>query len=166
MNCSVALEFIYYLDRHGALECGDAPEHIKRWLEDLNLPVGLLHFMQGLWPLTNCEIARIGIMSSTSIYADEATGLLLPHRFINVGSAPNGDWFVIDFTTEACVPGFITHEEWSPWDDPPDDPRKFFQPIARSFESFLYRAVEDRYLPTDYYAARDFNTFVADERSA
>lgn len=166
MKNSVCEEFIHHLDQDGSLECDNAPEHIKKWLEDLNLPMGLLRFMQWEWPQTDGFIAHIRILSSASLYADEATAPLLKHKFINAGSAPNGDTFVIDFSTEACVPGFITHEEWSPCSDKPGDPREFFQPIARSFESFLYRAVEGRYLPTDYYAARDFNAFLADERSA
>ena len=166
MKSSVCSEFIHHLDRDGSLACGNAPAKIQKWLERLKLPMDLLCLMRWDWPQTDGRIVHIDIKSSASIHADEATALLLPHKLINVGSAPNGDWFVIDFSTEAAVPGFITHEEWSPWSEPPNDPRKLFQPIARSFDSFLYRAVEDRYLPTDYYAARDFNAFIADERSA
>ena len=126
----------------------------------------LLRFMQWDWPQSDCQIAHITIQSSVSFHADEVTAHLLKHKFLNVGSAPNGDWFVIDFSTEACVPGFVTHEEWSPWRNEPQDPRQFFQPMTRSFESFLYRAVEGRYLPTDYYAAQEFNRFLAEERTA
>ena len=122
--------------------------------------------MQWDWPQADCQIAHISIQSSTSFYADEATSPLLKHKFLNVGSAPNGDTFVIDFSNEACTPGFITHEEWSPWDNELQDPRQFFQPIGRTFDSFLYRVVEGKYLPTDYYAAREFNKFLADERNA
>ena len=166
MNHSLCREFIQHLDRDDSLKSDNAPEHIKNWLEELGLPMDLLRFMQWDWPQTDCQIAHIAICSSTSIYDDEVTRHLLQHKFLNAGSAPNGDWFVVDYTTEACVPGFITHEEWSPWDDDSGDPRQFFQPIARTFESFLYRVVEDRYLPTDYYAAREFNQFLDEERRA
>ena len=128
--------------------------------------MGLLRFMQWDWPQSDCQIAHVSIKSSASFYADEATAPLLKHKFLNVGSAPNGDTFVIDFSTDACVPGFITHEEWSHLSDEPQDPRLFFQPIGRTFESFLYRAVEGRYIPTDYYAAKEFNRFLTDERNA
>jgi hypothetical protein len=64
------------------------------------------------------------------------------------------------------VPGFVTHEDWSPWNDEPQDARRFFQPIARSFDSFLYRVVEGKYLPSDYYAAKDFNKFLEEEKKA
>jgi hypothetical protein len=164
MNKNVCCEFIHHLDKDGSLECGHAPRQIQNWLEGLQLPMEFLRFMQWDWPQTDGYIAHIDIKSSSSLHAEEETAVLLKHKFLNVGSAPNGDIFVIDFSTEACVPGFITHEEWSAWSDEPQDPRKFFQPIARSFESFLFRAVEGKYLPTDYYAAKDFNAFLADER--
>jgi len=164
MNQSLCREFIQHLDRDESLKSGYAPEHIINWFEKLGLPWDLLRFMQWDWPQTNCRIAHIAIKSSASLYADEATAHLLKNKFLNAGSAPNGDWFVIDFSTEACVPGFITHEEWSPWSREPENPRQFFQPIARSFDSFLYRVVESRYLPTDYYAAKAFNAFLKGER--
>jgi hypothetical protein len=166
MKKSVCSEFIHHLDQDGGLECGNAPEHIKAWFENLDLPTDLLRFMQWEWPQTDGFIAHIRILSSASLFAAKTTHALMKHKFMNAGSAPNGDMFVIDFSTEACAPGFITHEEWRPWSDEPKDPRKFFQPIARSFESFLFRVVEGRYIPTDYYAARDFNDFLANERLA
>jgi hypothetical protein len=164
MNRNVCREFIKYLDRDGSLQSGNAPQHVKKWLDELGLPSELAAVMKWDWPQVGGHIAHIAVHSSASIYGDEATAHLLKHQFLNLGSAPNGDWFVIDFKTDACVPGFVTHEEWSPWSDEPQDPRPFFQAIARTFDSFLYRAVEDRYIPTDYYAAREFNTFLAEER--
>jgi hypothetical protein len=164
MNNSLCKEFIRYLDRDDSLNCGHAPEHIQNWLEEIGLPMNLLRFMQWNWPQANCLLAHIDIQSSESIYADDSTYHLLKHKFMNAGSAPNGDWFVIDFVTDACRPGFITHEEWSPRSAEPQDPREYYQPIARTFDSFLYRVVEGLYLPTDFYAARDFNAFLEEER--
>ena len=166
MNNSVCEEFVQYLDKEGALECASAPGHIQTWLDDLNLPDGLASFMMCSWPQADGFIAHIRMNSSAALYADETTALLLKYKFMNAGSAPNGDWFVIDFSSKACIPGFIPLAEWDHQNQKPPNPRKYFQPIARSFESFLYRAVEGRYLPTDSYAAADFNAFLADERSA
>lgn len=166
MKRSVCREFLNHIDQDESLACAHAPEHIQKWLEDQNLPMGLLRVMQWDWPQSDGYIAHVHVKSSASLYADEVTAHLLRHKLLNIGSAPNGDWFVIDFSTEACVSGFVTHEEWSPWGEESESPRNFFQPIARSFDSFLYRAVEGRYLPTDYYAAKDFNAFIVDERSA
>jgi hypothetical protein len=166
MNQSLCREFIQHLDRDESLKSGNAPDAIKKWLESLGLPMGLLRFMQWDWPQADSYIGQVYMRSSTSLHAAEETGVLLKHKLMNAGTAPNGDWFVIDFSTEECVPGFITHEEWSPWSDVPQDPREYLEPIARSFESFLYRVVEERYLPIDYYAARNFNRFLANEENA
>jgi hypothetical protein len=165
MNGHLCGEFLCHLDKDGSLKCGHAPEHMKKWLEELNLPMNFLRFMQWSWPQSDGYIAHVSVLSSTSIYTAEATSPLLKHKVLNAGFAPNGDWFVIDYSTEACVPGFITHEEWCPWSAETEDARAFFQPIARSFESFLYRAVERRYLPRDYYVAKEFNAFLVDERN-
>jgi hypothetical protein len=119
--------------------------------------------MQWDWPQRNGYLAHIAIDSSKSLQQHPLNARLADHQFLIAGSAPNGDWFVIDFSTDACAPGFITHEKWNPWADAPEDPRRLFQPIARNFESFLYRVAERRYLPTDYYAARAFNKFLKEE---
>jgi hypothetical protein len=163
MNHSLCREFIQYLDQDGNLRAGNAPKPIAAWLAGLGLPHGLSCFMQWDWPQQDGYLAHIAIFSSSSLHQHPATARLAEHQFLNAGSAPNGDWFVIDFSTEACAPGFITHEEWNPWADAPADPRPFFQPIARNFEAFLYRVAERRYLPTDYYAAREFNQFLKEE---
>ena len=164
MNESVCAEFIRHLDQDGALQCERPPDHIVAWIDDLNLPDGLARFMMQSWPQTDGSIAHIRINSSLSLYAHEVTGPFIEHQFINAGFAPNGDWFVIDFSTESCRPGFITLGEWTPWLDEPTDPRTYFVPIARSFESFLYRAIERLYLPTDSYAASEFRAFLNQEK--
>ena len=64
----------------------------------------------------------------------------------------------------SCVPGFVSHDEL--WEDEASNPRDCFQPIARSLESLLFRLAEERYIPTDYYAARAFNEFLAEEDRA
>jgi hypothetical protein len=166
MKFSLCREFIKFLDRDGSLKSGYAPEPVIQWLEGLDLPMDLLRFLQWDWPQTDCQLAHIRIQSSVAIRGDEATTTFLKYKFFNAGWAPNGDWFLIDFSTDACAPGFVTHDEWIPWGDESGDPREFFQPVARNFESFLYRLVEDRYLPTDFYAAREYNEFLAEEQKA
>lgn len=166
MNSSLCEEFIHYLDRDKALNCDGAPEYIQTWIGELDLPEDLAHFMRHSWPQNDGYLSHIRLHSSTSLYNDEATALLLKCGFMNAGAAPNGDWFVIDFSMKVCVPGFIPLGEWSPAIDDPPNPRIFFQPIARSFDSFLYRVVEGRYLPTDSYAAKNLNAFLAGEKNA
>jgi hypothetical protein len=161
MRGDVCSELIQHLD-DGTLECGHAPQDVKDWLESLNLPMELLRFMQWRWPQQDCQIAHLSILSSRSIKDDDFAEPLAKAGFLLIGSAPNGDWLVIAFAKLGCIPGFITHEEW----DQESSPASFFEPIAKSMESLLYRIAEGRYIPTDYYAAKPFNDFLREENGA
>jgi hypothetical protein len=161
MRGQVCSELIQHLD-DGTLECGHAPQDVKDWFETIDLPMELLRFMQWRWPQQDCQIAHLSILSSRNIKDDDFSVSLAKARFLLIGSAPNGDWLVIDFSRPGCPPGFVTHEEW----DQESDPKPLFEPIARSLESFLYRIAEGRYIPTDYYAAKPFNDFLREENGA
>src|SRR5262245_24331929 len=102
MNYNLCREFIQHLDQDDSLKSGYAPEHVKNWLEGLGLPSDLLCFMRWDWPQVDSQIGNIAIRSSAAIHADEATGYLLKHQLLNVGSSSTGNWFVIDFSTAAC----------------------------------------------------------------
>jgi hypothetical protein len=41
-----------------------------------------------------------------------------------------------------------------------------YEPIAKSLESFFHKILENRYLPTDYFSAKAYNTFLDEERQA
>lgn len=161
MSRNLLSEFIYHLDSDDSMKLGHAPKNVQAWLEEVGLPMDLLRFLQWDWPQVDSQIGHIAVLSSKNLMADEQTEKLLGHKFLQLGSAPNGDLFVLDVSTEQCRPGFITHEEY--WDHE-DNPKEVFEPIARSLESLLYRIVEGRYLPTDYYAVKDFNAFLREEQ--
>ena len=161
MRADVCRELLIHLDK-GELQCGHAPKPVQKWLEKIKLPTDFLRFMQWYWPQQDGQLAHLTILSSSSIKSDDSAELLASAGFLLIGAAPNGDSLVVDFGKRACVPGFITHEEW----DQESKPREFFEPIARSFESLLYRLAEGRYVPTDYYAAKPFNVFLREEEKA
>jgi hypothetical protein len=117
------------------------------------------------WPQVDCSLAGINIFSSQTIYDYdyEITSQLLKHYFLYVGYGLNGDFFVIDFSNELCVPGFIAVGEWDHQADIPESPHKFFALAAPNFDVFLYRVAEGKYVPGDYYAAWQFNDFLARE---
>jgi hypothetical protein len=166
MNESLCREFMVHLDLDGKLKTGYADEETQEWLDSLDLSVELKCLMKWQWPRVDCEVAKIRLWPMSKIRGGEITPLLLEHQLFHVGNAINGDWLVVDFSTDACVPGFVTYSEWMAWDDEPENPRKYFQPIARGFDSFLYRLVEKLFVPTDYYAAKEFNEFLAEEGGA
>lgn len=163
MHEDLCSEFMYHMDKGGALEIGNPPIHIQNWLDDLNLPDDLRRLARHTWPQVDCSLADIRFFSSQTIYDDENTPLLLKYQFLHVGYGLNGDFFVIDFSNELCVPGFIALGEWDHQADMPESPHKFFAPAAPNFDVFLYRVAEGKYVPGDYYAAWQFNDFLARE---
>src|SRR6478736_141469 len=111
MSRNLLSEFIYHLDADSSMKLGHAPKNVQAWLEELALPMDVLRFLQWDWPQADSQIGHISVMSSKNIMNHERTKALLPHRFLQLGSAPNGDFFVLDIATDQYRPGFITHEE-------------------------------------------------------
>jgi hypothetical protein len=162
MNSDLCKEFMSHLD-DGSLDVGNAPENVAAWLEKSKLPMDLLRFLQWHWPRKTAPLLHLLIWSADRIMEDDLTAKLMKHRLVPVGNAPNGDYLVLDFTKGKCVPGFVaTQVDWD--EKAAGKPREWFTPLARSLESLLFRLVEQRYVPMDFPAARDFNEFLAEER--
>jgi hypothetical protein len=152
----------YWLFNHindGSLAIGKAPKQTIEWFEKVGLPMQLLRLLKWNWPQKDCLIGPVSICKSSDIPNQHCIDVYIRHKLLPVGSGPNGDVFAIDFSVESCPVGFVTHEEYYG----EGDPRKFFSPAARSFESFLYRIAEGRYFPCDYYATGYFNDFLIAE---
>lgn len=158
VNGEAARLLMHHLDR-GQLRVGNAPQAVQDWLESLGLPLDLLRFLQWSWPQEECSFGAIDIHGSESLPLLDRADVFLASKLLRIGSGPNGDFFAIDFSVDSCPVGFVTHEEW----DGESDPRPHFEPVTRSIESFLNRVAEDRFVPCDYYAAREFNEFLRDE---
>jgi hypothetical protein len=167
MSRNILSEFIHHLNFNQEMEIAHAPDDVIEWIEGLGLPMSIQRFLQWDWPQVDSQIGHIAIMSSAHVCSNDWVDDFASQKFLWLGTAPNGDFFVLDYSTEQCIPGFITHEEcWNGNGGMKAELRRYFQPIARSFASLLYRLVEMRYVPTDYYAARDFNAFLEDEHRA
>ena len=164
MDMDVCRQLIWHLDADGDLEIGHAPDDVQAWLETLGLGMRLLRLMQWHWPQQSGRIEHLWLHSSRDILENDHTQRLLQHKLLNIGSAPNGDLLVIDFSSDAAQPGFVSHEEL--WPDGEANPRAIFQPIARNLASLLWRVSEGKYVPIDYYAAKAFNNFLVNEHSS
>jgi hypothetical protein len=163
MRFDLCKEFMCHLD-DGSLAVDHAPEEVAEWLEKSRLPMDLLRFLQWYWPQKSASLQHLLFWSSVSIMEDEQTERLMKHSLIPIGNAPNGDYLVLDFSKETCVPGFVSiHIDWD--EKAAKKPRDSFAPLARTFESLLFRLVEQRYVPIDFPAARDFIEFLAEERA-
>ena len=157
MNSEAAMWFMSHLDDSS----DDAPPATKKWLEGLGLPLDLLRFMQWHWTQEGCFAGPVKLRSSAKLPKEHNSKILTEHQLLPVGIGPNGDTFAIDYSSESCPVGFITHEEYAG----KGDPRPFFRPAARSLESFLYRVIEGRYVPCDYYATGYHNEVLRAEAS-
>ncbi len=160
MNEDLCRDFIFHIDKDNSLQCGEAPDNIQTWLEGLKLPLNLLRFMCWSWPQSDCQISHFHIFSSQKIYNHEVTPILLKFDLLGIGWAINGDWLVIDFSNESCEPGLIPFALWNPLATNLENPRTLFQSISQSFDTFLYRAMEGHFLPSDSYAAENLNNFL------
>lgn len=158
VNGEAARLLMHHLDR-GQLRVGRAPQDVQDWLETLGLPLELLRFLQWSWPQEEFGFGAIDIHCSASLPLLEWADVFLAGKLLRIGSGPNGDFFAIDFSVDSCPVGYVTHGEW----DYESNPRPWFEPAARSIESFLHRVAEDRYVPCDYHATRQFNQFLRDE---
>ncbi|MCE5327779.1 MAG: hypothetical protein LLG01_15340 [Planctomycetaceae bacterium] len=156
-------DFLRHLDRFGSMEIGTAPENIQKWLPTTGLPDFMVRLLMHNWPQVDSQVDHLVLFSSQRIHDFEATNPLIEQGLFIIGAGRSGDLVVVDFRSSACVPGFVSCEEWWP---PADNARNFFQPIARSFESLLFRIIEGRYIPLDWYSAGFFNAFLKEERES
>jgi hypothetical protein len=161
MRASVCSEFLHHLDGDARLAVGHSPKVVIAWLDRANLPWDLDHLIRFNWPQKSGYLAHLHVSSAKQILDADSLADFLPHRFLPIGSAPYGDSVVVRFDPDQCEVGFISHEEYS---EHKDDPGNVYQPIARTLESLLFKVVEGRYIPTDYYAAKEFNAFLKEER--
>jgi hypothetical protein len=81
------------------------------------------------------------LLSAASIYEDKATPRLHAHKFLNIGYASDGDWIVIDVSTQKCTAGLLSHDEWNPWVEDQGDPRDAFH-ARTSLEELLTEGVD------------------------
>ena len=158
MNQEVATSLLYHID-DDALSLGHAPEATRDWLKILGLPVDLLQFMMFNWAQADGHIGAVDILCSKAIPEQEDVDVYVTHKLLPVGSGPNGDRFVIDYSTDSCPVGFVTSSEYGG----EGDPREFFRTAARSVESFLHRIAEGRFYPCEYYETGAFNEFLRAE---
>lgn len=140
---------------------GYAPKDTIEWLETLELPLQLLRFLQWHWVLNKEQIGGVTVWSVARAQAEEATPHFLRHKMLFLGFGPNGDPFVVDFSTTACRPGFVSHETWSPFRTTAEHPP--FEPVGRVLDSWLFRIAEGLFVPMDYDAAKNFNEFLKAE---
>jgi hypothetical protein len=163
MDYDLCVALIEHLDAD--TKCaGEASATDKSWLTSIGVPVPLLHILQFHWPVRDCTLSHFELMSVASIRREEFTDSLLKYKFLEIGCVLNGDWVVIDLSTDRFSPGYISHEDWS--GDSGDDPRVVFAPIAPSFVILLDYINKKQFIPVDYFEALDYNAEIEGESSS
>ncbi|MEZ0277235.1 MAG: hypothetical protein ACAH88_20150 [Roseimicrobium sp.] len=157
MNSDLAAQFLHHLD-FGELSVGHAPDDVKAWLEDLDIPMDLRRLMQWTWPQKFCLIAGIAIYTSRDIQKFENIDIFLANKLFPLGHSKCGDEFALDFSVESFPVGFVRVGDYSE-----DNPRELLNYVARSLETFLYRVTEGKFVPYDADSAYLYNIFLKDE---
>lgn len=163
MRTLVCNELLHHIGDILEVEICPSPMEVIEWTKAVELPFGLAQLLRFDWPQESFDLYKYRFYSSLAISEDAYTPVMLHQGFLNIGHAPNGDWLVLKLMGEECEVGMLNHEIF---DEGEADLTTLYEPIARSFESFLNTVVNGRYLPTDYFAAKDFNGFLEDERKA
>ncbi|MGB7323298.1 MAG: hypothetical protein WBD31_00395 [Rubripirellula sp.] len=158
MNRDTAAWLMHHLDGDTSMAVGASTPETIEWLETQDFPWALGMMLRHSWPQDDCSVGPVEFCSADAIrdmpYADE----LLGQKLLPIGTAPNGDMFVLDYSFDSCPVGFVTHEGFSG-----DDPRGHFNAVCRSLESFLYRVDLGLFIPCDYYSTGHFNDFLKAE---
>lgn len=151
-------DLIRHLAKKNKVSCGQAEssdrERLKKYSD--GFPVDFYSVMISCWPTETISAGPYSFFPLSEILDDTAVDDLYRHGLMLLGHASNGDHFVMKigakWANETPV-GLVGHEEYYPGDDNPND---FLAIVAGDICEFLYRAVEERYLPIDYYRATEF----------
>lgn len=160
MRTNLCAEFLIHADREELAGIGKSAPKVVKWLDKQNLPSSLLHLLQFYWPQKeNLGIRHLVFYTANEIVNDGWQKECLRQRLLTIGSAPNGDYLVVRLDTDQCEVDFISHEEW----DHEADYHQFYQPIAKSLDSLLYRLIVDKFVPADYFVAQDYNSLLEEK---
>jgi hypothetical protein len=158
---TVARNLIVHLAEEGC-EIGYASKRDISWVEKHLLPIDLKRTLQWYWPLSTCQIGPVAFEPVSGIRTFPWTDAIIACDLYPLGFGPSGDVFACDFAANRCCVGFINHGKYGGG----SDAREYFQATFSSLASYLYLVDGRRYVPADYYAARDFINFLADESAA
>ena len=147
------------------IRCGKVSLKDGEWLESLEefgLSMGIIRFFQWHWVLESDNFNCVDVEPVTIIAQEKDFLALIEDGFFCIGVTGCGSFFVLDMRSEGCQPGFLPCHNYSESNEV--DPRKEFEPVARNFQSWLYRVMENKFTPMDYYEAKDFNEFLRGEQ--
>ena len=161
MRDTLISDLFHHLSKRLSFPFDSAPSAIEQKVEALPLPMDVKRLLQWHWPRAYAFVGPYDLAPAEAILEHHDLTRLLQAQMVPVGSARNGDILVIRFDqTDRAEIGLICHDAL--WEDPQLNPIEAFSPVASSVEEFLYRAVEDRFLPIDSYSAEELHQMVSE----
>lgn len=133
---------------------GEATAALKPYSKEL--PVDFHRVLTTCWPAEAMAAPPYELFSLTEIVNDDSTAPLAEKGLFQIGHTGNGDMLVLRlgskwaYETPVCL---VSHEHYFSEETPLD---QCVVEVSENFSEFLYRAVEERYLPIDFFCAQEF----------
>jgi hypothetical protein len=151
-------DYLQHLAGLSRSELGPCASEAKEFIRAIgNRAVELTSLLTSSWPTEDTSAGPYTLQSARELSTSSDAQLLLADGYLLLGSAGNGDPLVVMLRAKSiteCEVGLISHEEWF---EKQQHPQKYYAPISKDVLEFLYRAVEEKYLPTDYFMAVEHN---------
>ena len=151
-------DLLHFLEKQGDIALGDHHPEVLSTVEGLALPGSIDGLLRhGYWPSEGFDAGTagphtlFGLRESVEDLGDLAA--FARAQMFPIGAAPNGDPLVLMASGDKVEVGLVSHDLF--WEDEVSDPSEAYVMVASSLEEYLWRIVEKRYLPLDYYAAKE-----------
>ncbi len=150
-------DLTHHLDEKGVFSVGNCDSDLSARIEKLSLPIDLKRVFQWTWANKGGRLGewKYYLDSTETIFSCEWFDRLLAAKMLEIGSAANGDSLVIKFSDESCEVGLLNCIELV--GEEAADPNGFYVTVSESLDDLLLRMVEDKFLPIDYWSARQFS---------
>ena len=152
MRTELIQDLLHHLSTNDSFKIGYADEGTTRLLEHLEIPLDLKRTLQWYWTTSGGAVGAYTLNSVNSVLTDSDFPALFQCGMIPIGFASNGDILVIRIKDDNCEIGLVSHDQF--WEDECDSENAYVE-VAPTIEEYLWRAVEGRYLPRNYYSAAD-----------
>jgi hypothetical protein len=157
MRFELIRDLMQRLDARGGLSVDHCDAALAARIEELPLPLDLKRIFQWSWANKSYRVGKYRISSVKDAFSSEWFDLLIKANMIEIGSALNGDMLVVQFSNKNCEVGLLNHIELAVAIDEGKLPQDFYVKVCGTLDELLYRLVEDRHVPIDYWAARELS---------
>jgi hypothetical protein len=158
MMIEIYRDFLRHLAKRANVSVDSAGEPEAAKLKNCSdsLPVDFYSVMTTCWPSGAVSAGPYELFSLEEIFAHRRFDALRSKGWFLIGHALNGDYLVIKtgnkWASETRV-GLVSHGHFLEEQMHPDE---CSVDVAENLLEFFYRAVEDRYMPADFFCAQEF----------